>query len=70
VRVVIGCGGSGCSLAELQHERNVEAALAGESWQRVSTMVDLTTADSSTADVSRMKDVLIQLKARGLPPVA
>lgn len=56
--------------AEAACERDMEAALSGESWTRVATMVDLTTADSAAHDVGRMKDVLIQLKAHGLPQAA
>ena len=54
-----------CRIAEAQFERNLEAALTGETWSRVATMVDLTASESG--DVGRMKDVLIQLKAHGLP---
>ena len=46
----------------------MEAALEGESWARVSSLVDLG-AEAPEADTTRMKHVLIQLKTNPLPPV-
>lgn len=58
--------------AERQKEAEMEQALEGESWARVASMVELTRTDGASTgpDVTRMKDVLIQLKSQPLPALA
>jgi len=34
-------------------------------WERVVSLVDISTVDSSSVDISRMKSIFIQMKADG-----
>ena len=50
-----------------EEEKNADllAALEGDSWTRVVSLVDVGTAEAGGKDITRMKDVLLQVKAHG-----